>query len=66
MNFDVFPKPAYKCVLLVTFRPPPPPLYTFVCISVDPPPPLDAYIINGRPLSTKPIMHYQGTAYLCY
>ena len=28
---------------------PPPPLYAFVCISVDPPPPIDAYIINGRP-----------------
>ena len=29
---------------------PPPPLYAFVCISVDPPTPLDAYVINGRPL----------------
>ena len=29
---------------------PPPPLYAFVCISVDPPLPLDAYICNGRPL----------------
>ena len=28
---------------------PPPPLYAFVCISVDPPTPLDAYVINGRP-----------------
>ena len=39
-----------KCVFLVMFRPPPlPPLYAFVYISVTPPPPLDAYVINGRP-----------------
>ena len=28
-----------KCVFLVMFRPPPPTLYAFVCISVDPPTP---------------------------
>ena len=34
----------------VKLRPPPPPLYAFVCIGVHPPTPLGAYVINGRPL----------------
>ena len=41
-----------KCVFLVMFRPPLPPcthLYAFV---LTPPPPLDAYVINGRPQVT--------------
>ena len=34
------------------------PLYTFICISVDPPPPLDVYVINGRPQTEEVCMLY--------
>ena len=51
---SIFNYHAYKMRILVMIRPPPTPLYAFVCIVVDPPlsthPPLDAYVINGRPL----------------
>ena len=30
-----------------------PPLYAFVYITVDTPPPLDAYVINGSPLMRR-------------
>ena len=60
---SIFNKPMYKCVFLVMFRPPPPPLYAFVCISVNPPtPPLGAYVINGRPPVAK-IKLFHGKTY---
>ena len=39
-----------KCVFLVMFRPPLPPCTHLYALVLTPPPPLDAYIINGRPL----------------
>ena len=39
-----------KCVFLVMFRPPLPPCTHLYALVLTPPPPLDAYVINGRPL----------------
>ena len=36
---SIFNKPAYKMRIFCQVQSPPPPLYAFVCISVDPPPP---------------------------
>ena len=47
---SIFNKPAYKMRIFGHVQNPPPPLYAFVCISVDPPTSLGAYVINGRPL----------------
>ena len=38
-----------KCVFLVMFRPPLPPCTHLYALVLTPPPPLDAYVINGRP-----------------
>ena len=38
-----------KCVFLVMFRPPLPPCPHLYALVLTPPPPLDAYVINGRP-----------------
>ena len=40
-----------KCVFLVMFRPPLPPCKHLYALVLTPPPPLDAYVINGRPLN---------------
>ena len=37
--FSIFNQPAYKMRIFGHVQTPPPPLYAFVCISVDPPPP---------------------------
>ena len=47
---SIFNKPAYKCVFLVMLRPPLPPCTHLYALLLTPPPPLDAYVINGRPL----------------
>ena len=39
-----------KCVFLVMFRPPLPPCTHLYASVLTPPPPLGAYVINGRPL----------------
>ena len=39
-----------KCVFLVMFRPPLPPCTHLYALVLTPPPPLHAYVINGRPL----------------
>ena len=40
-----------KCVFLVMFRPPLPPCTHLYASVLTPPPPLGAYVINGRPLT---------------
>ena len=40
-----------KCVFLVMFRPPLPPCTHLYALVLTPPPPLGAYVINGRPLT---------------
>ena len=42
-----------KCVFLVMFRPPLPPCTNLYALVLTPPPPLDAYVINGRPLNIQ-------------
>ena len=42
-----------KCVFLVMFRPPLPPCTHLYALVLTPPPPLDAYVINGRPLKER-------------
>ena len=39
-----------KCVFLAMFRPPLPPCTHLYALGLTPPPLLDAYVINGRPL----------------
>ena len=39
-----------KCVFLVMFKPPLPPCTHLYALVLTPPPPLAAYVINGRPL----------------
>ena len=49
---SIFNEPAYKMRIFGHVQTPPPPLYAFVCINVNPPThPLGAYVINGRPPS---------------
>ena len=46
-----------KCVFLVMFRPPLPPCTHLYATVLTPPPPLGAYVINGRPLTNT--LHYE-------
>ena len=42
-----------KCVFLVMLRPPLPPCTHLYALVLTPPPPLGAYVINGRPLTIR-------------
>ena len=45
-----------KCVFLVMLRPPLPPCTHLYALVLTPPPPLGAYVINGRPPSSSRVV----------
>ena len=47
---SIFNKAAYKMRILVMIRPPLPPCTHLYALQLTSQPPLDAYVINGRPL----------------
>ena len=50
---SIFNTLGTKCVFLVMLRPPLPPCTHLYASELTPPPPLDAYVINGRPHTAK-------------